>query len=185
MSVHNIDCWKYLEENPETTFDHVITDPLYDDDYESILKRLRRVTRGNIILFSPPNKLLVNDYTDLNFWIKTPSTKNTSKRCSNFVEFIQIFEGEYKVFNNDLHWSQYTGVWNDPVEFKGVHPWIKPYSLIERLVRIFTNPGDLVFDPFAGSGQTFRACRRNGRRFEGCEKDEKYIEIANKESLNG
>lgn len=37
-------------------------------------------------------------------------------------------------------------------------------GLVERCVKLSTKPGDLVYDPFAGSGTTLRVCRRNGRR---------------------
>jgi DNA modification methylase len=54
----------------------------------------------------------------------------------------------------------------------------KPLGLMERLVRLFTNPNDLILDPFAGSGTTGVAAIRLGRRFIGWEKDPKYHAIA-------
>lgn len=58
------------------------------------------------------------------------------------------------------------------------HPSTKPLGLMEALVRDFTDPGELVCDPFAGSGTTGVACIRLGRRFVGWEKDPKYHAIA-------
>lgn len=58
------------------------------------------------------------------------------------------------------------------------HPCPKPESLMDRLVRDFTNPGELILDPFAGSGTTGVACIRQGRRFIGWERDAKYHAIA-------
>lgn len=58
------------------------------------------------------------------------------------------------------------------------HPTQKPISLMQALVRDFTDPDDLILDPFAGSGTTGVACRRLGRRFIGWERDPKYAEIA-------
>jgi site-specific DNA-methyltransferase (adenine-specific) len=49
---------------------------------------------------------------------------------------------------------------------------------MESLVRDFTDPGELVCDPFAGSGTTGVACLRLGRRFVGWEKDERYFRVA-------
>lgn len=58
------------------------------------------------------------------------------------------------------------------------HPTQKPLGLMEALVADFTDPGDLILDPFAGSGTTGVAARRLGRRFVGFEKDPKYAAIA-------
>ena len=41
----------------------------------------------------------------------------------------------------------------------------KPVALLERIVRMFSNPGDLVLDPFAGSGTTGRACINLKRKY--------------------
>jgi site-specific DNA-methyltransferase (adenine-specific) len=61
-----------------------------------------------------------------------------------------------------------------------LHMTEKPLSLMEALVTDFTDPGDLILDPFAGSGTTGVAAIRLGRRFIGWEKDPKYYEIARK-----
>lgn len=58
------------------------------------------------------------------------------------------------------------------------HPTKKPLWLMEALVRDFTDPGDLVFDPTCGEGTTGEACLRLGRRFIGCEIDPKYHAMA-------
>lgn len=51
------------------------------------------------------------------------------------------------------------------------HPTAKPIALMLELVADFTDPGDLILDPFAGSGTTGVAALRLGRRFLGAEKD--------------
>jgi predicted RNA methylase len=58
------------------------------------------------------------------------------------------------------------------------HPTRKPVPLMEALVRDFTDPGEVVLDPFAGSGTTGVACKRLGRGFIGFERDPKYHAIA-------
>ncbi len=58
------------------------------------------------------------------------------------------------------------------------HPTQKPLELLAYLVKTYSNPGDLVVDPFAGSGTTAHACILTGRRFMGCEIDEKYHRLA-------
>lgn len=66
------------------------------------------------------------------------------------------------------------GVWTGPREHDHVHPTQKPEWLMEALIRDFTDPGDLICDPFAGSGTTGVAAIRLGRRFIGWERDPKY-----------
>jgi DNA modification methylase len=56
------------------------------------------------------------------------------------------------------------------------HPCQMPEALLERIVRVSSNPGDLVLDPFAGSGTTLAVAKRLGRRYLGIELSEKYAE---------
>lgn len=58
------------------------------------------------------------------------------------------------------------------------HPTQKPLELMRELVRLFTEPGDLVVDPFAGVGTTVLACALEGRRCLGIEKKPEWAEIA-------
>lgn len=60
------------------------------------------------------------------------------------------------------------------------HPTQKPSLLMEKLIADFTDPGDTILDPFAGSGTTGVAAIRLGRNFIGWERDPKYAAIARK-----
>jgi len=60
----------------------------------------------------------------------------------------------------------------------GLHPTEKPLALMCELLIDYTKPGDLIFDPFMGSGTTGVACIRLGRRFIGCEIDPAYYQAA-------
>ncbi len=60
---------------------------------------------------------------------------------------------------------------------KSAHPTQKPLELVRRLVAAASQPGDLVIDPFAGSGTTLVACEALGRRWLGCEIDPAYCRI--------
>lgn len=64
------------------------------------------------------------------------------------------------------------------IERYGGHPTPKPVALMMELVEQFTDPGELVVDPFCGSGTTGIACMRLGRRFIGIEKDAQYYDLA-------
>lgn len=57
------------------------------------------------------------------------------------------------------------------------HPSPKPVSLMERLVDVVSEPGELILDPFAGGGATLLAARNRGRRSVGIEYEERYCEV--------
>jgi len=54
----------------------------------------------------------------------------------------------------------------------------KPEKLMERIIKASSNPGDVVFDPFSGSGTVSVVCERLGRRFVACEINADYCHIA-------
>lgn len=60
------------------------------------------------------------------------------------------------------------------------HPTQKPLGMVAAWVRLFTNLGDLILDPFAGSGTTLRAAKDEGRRCIAWEEREDFCEIAAK-----
>lgn len=64
------------------------------------------------------------------------------------------------------------------------HPTQKPVSLLEYLVKTYTNEGDLILDNCMGSGTTGVACKHLNRRFIGIEQDNKYFEIAKERIQN-
>lgn len=99
---------------------------------------------------------------------------------------------KHKITKNGKSWEphpdgkQAGDVWNIPVlagrrfsDEKVDHPTQKPLAICDRIIKHFSNPGDLVIVPFAGSGSECLSAIRNDRRFIGFELNEKYIEIAN------
>jgi len=56
------------------------------------------------------------------------------------------------------------------------HPCQMPEAVLERILRVSSNPGDLVLDPFAGSGTTLATAKRLGRRYLGFELSAEYAE---------
>lgn len=68
---------------------------------------------------------------------------------------------------------------------KNRHPTQKPLALFEYLVRTYSNPCDVVLDPFMGSGTTALAAARNGRPYIGFEIEEEYLEMARKRLAGG
>jgi site-specific DNA-methyltransferase (adenine-specific) len=66
---------------------------------------------------------------------------------------------------------------------KTIHPTQKPLTLIEYLIKTYTDKGDTVLDNCAGSGTTGVACINTGRRFIGIESDRKYFKMAQRRML--
>lgn len=60
------------------------------------------------------------------------------------------------------------------------HPAVFPEKLAEDHILSWSNKGDLVFDPFAGSGTTLKMAKLNGRNYFGCEISEEYCDIIRK-----
>lgn len=60
------------------------------------------------------------------------------------------------------------------------HPTMKPIGLCAKGVLALSEPNDIVFDPFLGSGSTLIACEQIGRKCYGCELDAKYCDVIRK-----
>ncbi|MEL6967778.1 MAG: site-specific DNA-methyltransferase, partial [Pseudomonadota bacterium] len=65
-------------------------------------------------------------------------------------------------------------------EGKKVHPTQKPEALLQRVLMSATKPGDVVLDPFFGTGTTGAVAKRLGRHFVGVERESDYIEAASR-----
>ena len=65
-------------------------------------------------------------------------------------------------------------------EVENDHPTRKPLAVMQWLVRLASKPGDLVLDPYVGSGTTAAACAEENRRFIAIERDPKFHAIASK-----
>ncbi len=71
-----------------------------------------------------------------------------------------------------------TDVWEFPrPRSSPLHPTMKPVALVEQAILHSSQPRDLVFDPFAGSGTTVIACERLGRRCRTAELEPRYVDV--------
>lgn len=80
-----------------------------------------------------------------------------------------------------LNWFPW--VRDDPKRYPKIHPTQKPVGLLKQLIRIFTDPYDVVIDPCAGSGSTLRACMELNRTCYGFEVDKKFYRLAKEKML--
>lgn len=110
-------------------------------------------------------------------WTKSnPAPQFTGDRPGQAAEGIAIMHPKGKKRWNGrgskAHWhsSRYSG------PALG-HPTVKPLLLMRELVTMFTDEGETVLDPFAGSGTTGRACKDLGRKCILIEREEKYCEV--------
>ena len=127
-------------------------------------------------------------------WEKTNPPPNLGCRCfAHSTETIlwatkapngskDKYTFHYKDMKAENDGKQMKTVWRFPSAGRdekayGKHPTQKPVALIERCLRASTNPGDLVLDPFAGSGSTGVASLGLQRRFIGCDRDEDYVRL--------
>jgi len=125
-------------------------------------------------------------------WGSWMSPSNPTLR--DLHEYVLIFSKErfdlplkgHATISRDEFISATTSVWNIPPESaKRVgHPAPFPVALVERLIRLYTFEGQVVLDPFMGSGTTAVAARRCNRHFIGYEIDRDYAEIAKKRISN-
>ncbi len=113
-------------------------------------------------------------------WIKPDSTPQFNGQCPAMgaENFIVAWAGTgHSRWNAGGKRGVYTHLVNNP-ERTGLHPTEKPRRLMSEIVADFTNPGETILDPFAGSGTTGVAAVMAGRRFIGIEMNEAYFELA-------
>lgn len=92
---------------------------------------------------------------------------------------------EVGAFYNEL-WKKYTSDCSNvlmvPTEKTdhGKHPAQKPVAVLEALIGLVTIEGQIILDPFCGSGSTLVAAKKQGRKFMGIESNPEFVNIANK-----
>ncbi len=93
-----------------------------------------------------------------------------------YGDFVEYTKSVWEISEEDLR----TTIWDMPTESarKLGHPAPFPTELPRRLIRLYTYPGDVVVDPFAGSGSTCLAAQLTGRYYIGYDVDKRYVKIA-------
>ena len=97
-----------------------------------------------------------------------------------------LYRDKLPKFNNDGHmifnWFEWKR--DSKAQYPKIHPTQKPVSVLKRLISIFTDPGDVVIDPCAGSGSTLRAAYEIGRNSYGFEVSKPMYQKSVSEMLN-
>lgn len=96
-----------------------------------------------------------------------------------------LYRDKLPKFRNNGHMVFNWFEWKrDGNEYPKIHPTQKPISVLKRLIEIFTDEGDVVIDPCAGSGSTLRAAMEMGRNSYGFEVSSKFYKLASEQMLN-
>ena len=128
---------------------------------------------------------------DKRIWLKDPAwansrwTTNTLKAVSE-TEDLYIFwkPGEFTIDRSKLTRDEWTSwgmrqVWKiESVRKNDDHEAKFPLELAKRVIRLYSAEGDVVLDPFMGSGTTAIAAKILGRKYIGIEKEQKYVNLA-------
>ena len=95
--------------------------------------------------------------------------KANMKIVGNCEYGLVLYKDKLPKFNNEGRMVFNCFEWNDNREYEKIHPTQKPIPLLKRLIQIFTDRGDVVIDPCAGSGSTLYAAKSLGRSSFGFE----------------
>jgi site-specific DNA-methyltransferase (adenine-specific) len=87
------------------------------------------------------------------------------------------------VSGENLKIKTHHSVWNYSIEKKHGHLTPKPVELIKNIIMHSSNEGDLVLDPFLGSGTTLLACKQTNRNCIGFEKHYEYEQLIRKKAM--
>jgi site-specific DNA-methyltransferase (adenine-specific) len=139
------------------------------------------------------NKNWKNSMEDI--WFATMSPKDFTFNLEN-VKMRRKVIAPYKVNGKPKDWAETedgnfrdtcpSNFWDDiSVPYWSMpentdHPTQKPEKLMAKLILASSNPGDVVFDPFLGSGTTAVVAKKLGRHFMGIESEEEYCALAQK-----
>jgi len=137
---------------------------------------------------SPLGKTLLPNHYGILYYVKSDNFKfydirMLHKRCRVCRYVLQDYGGK----KNQMHkyGPLVSDVWADIHRIRhrkrrDEHPCQLPIHLLERLLLMSSDEGDIILDPFVGTGTTTIAAKKLGRKFIGIDIDPKYVDITNK-----
>ena len=205
--IHNVDCLPFMRSLPDKCVDLVLTDPPYGidigkmgfvtnrdggvavrTDYKGqgrwdksrpspeVFDQIFRISKHQIIFggnyFSdilPPTKSWI-------VWDKRTDEKYNNDFADGEVAWTS-FNKPLKIYRH--LWS---GMLQQDMKNKEerVHPTQKPMAILSKIIRDWAEAGQIIFDPYIGSGTTALSAERFWCKWFGCELEPKYVAIANK-----
>ena len=199
--VYCIDCLEFMKRIPNKYFDLIITDPPYgievcDNGFVGIkgvaspkeynicewdktipadeyFKEMLRISKNQIIF---GGNYMTKCLPASSGWIVWDKKNDASffADCelawTSFPRAIRIFRYRwFGMLQEHRNWKE-----------ERYHPTQKPVELGRWILDKFANKGDIIFDPFAGSGSFLVACKQLDFNYVGCEINTKYVDIINK-----
>jgi len=181
--IHHCDCLEFMRTLPDKCIDLCLTDPPYgigisenpfrqkhkkknwdnttpiDDIFSEIFRVSKNqiIWGGNYFNLPPSQGFLI--------WDKKQPESFSSSMCE--MAFMSI-QSPAKIFSGHVV----------TIEKNKVHPTQKPVRLGEWILEKYAKQGDIIFDPFAGSGTFLVSAQNLGFEYIGCELDKEYFEIA-------
>lgn len=131
---------------------------------------------------------IINEVT----WYKPNAAPNLGCRCLTASHETLIWAKKKKEAKHTFHYEiaktfnenkQLRSLWNISTTPKrekkfGKHPTQKPIALLDRIIKISSNEGDLILDPFCGSSTTGVAAISNSRKYIGIDAEKEYIKLS-------
>lgn len=194
------DCCSVMQQMPRECVDLVLTDPPYLVGYKDREGRsIQNDTRADWLVpaFAQAFRVLKRDSLCVSFygWTKTDLFFHAWKAAGFQVVGHITFPKRYASSSRFMRYA-HEGAYllakghppipanpiNDVIDFcysgNKLHPTQKPVEALTQLINTFTRPGDMVLDPFAGSGSTLVAAQSINRFYCGIEIDPKFHTIA-------
>ena len=169
----------------KTITSYVWTVNYFNNTFEIINKENLLAYKGYLMeYFKPKTVNLIADKPNKRYGEKIASSTQrrpdgkTVKVSANKTDPTRTVK-KYGVRGNVWQYSPgYNKSTKDKYAYK--HPAIFPEQLVKDHILTWSNPGDIVFDPFLGSGTTAKMALLNGRNYIGIDISEEYCEIAKK-----
>ena len=198
-TIQNIDCIKGFKMLPDKSIDLILTDPPYglnkkeiENDnnlklFYKILPESHRVLKDDtffITFFSTkflPQVFKNNPFKYFwNFILYCPNGRVLSPiGYTKYMSCIVFKKGNPKMTKKGKDiFVDTPGKLVEPDEGFINHPTPKPKTFIKEILQMFSKEGDIVLDPFIGSGSTAVACKQIKRNFIGFEINEEYCKLA-------
>lgn len=182
-AVHNVDALTLLRALPDQSVDAIVTDPPYginkatwDNHFPTDwIDEAWRVTRRMLVMTGNPELFEVAGVVGrMKACIVLHNRNGMSRSNISFGNWIPVLAcGDWNWESRPNHIS-----FNVVPTEKINHPDPKPLQAVTKLLQYYTSPGDLICDPFAGSGTTLVAARNLGRRYIGSDLSAEYCDVA-------